>query len=196
MAGAGLTMFQLAAKPGPVWEELIPAIGDRPAVRVLFAPVSAKALRHARKAVAEILRGDAPDKMDDAGDAFTAALIRAGILDWEGIGNEQDEPIKPTPDYEILDPASGEVVGIEPGTISAFLAEPRLVEAADRKYVLPWTRADAEKNGSAPSPSGTSATAGSDTASLPAKPESEGAAPDASTKPKRPRRTKAKPSGN
>ena len=201
-------MFALSSKPGPVWATLIAAHDDEPAVRVLFAPVSPKALRHARRAVSSILRAAGgrvtDDVTDDAGDAFTAALIRHGIREWEGIVDEDGTPIAPTPDREIYG-EDGELLRAEPGTITAFLAEPRLVEAADREYVLPWTRADAEKNGSAPSRSGTSAgatqaPATADSAATPgetgvveAKTRAPRRAPTKSTSRKR---TKAKLSGS
>jgi hypothetical protein len=193
-------MYQLASKPGPEWKELIPAIGDRPAVRVLFAPVGPKALRQARAAVGAVYRasgGTSPDVIDDAGDAFSAALIRAGILDWEGIGDENDQPVKPTHDREVRDPETGEVLEIQPGTITAFLAEPRLVEAADREYVLPWTHTDAEKNGFALSLNGISAgaTEDSDTATSPAQQEPKVAAKPAPTSSTNRKRMRAKRSG-
>jgi hypothetical protein len=185
------------AAAGPEWKTLIPAIGDRPAVRVAFAPVGPKALRQARRAVAEILRTGGPDAMEDAGDAFTQALIRAGIRAWEGIGNLAGEIVAPTHDVEHRD-EDGALLRVEPGTISLFLADARLVEAADREYVLPWTRLDAEKNGYAPSPDGISAraTAAPDIAGSPATPDGTAVAGNAPTKSSSPRRKRAKRSGN
>lgn len=151
-------MYALSKKPEPEWKTLIPAAGDVPAVRVLFAPVSAKSLRLARRAVAEVLRSGAADANETAGDAFTESLLRSSMLEWDGIGDDDQNPIQPTPDVDILD-ADNNVIGVTPGTVSAFLAEPRLVEAADREFVLPWARRDAEKNGYALSQSGTSARA-------------------------------------
>lgn len=170
-------MYALSKKPEPEWKTLIPENGDVPAVRVLFAPVGTRALRLARRAVAEVLRSGVSDANEAAGDAFTEAMLRAGMLEWDGIGDDDKNPLQPTPDVEIRDD-EGEIVRIEPGTVSAFLAEPRLVEAADREYVLPWARRDAEKNGYAPSLSGTSAgaTPAPDTASSPAKPAKTGGA--------------------
>jgi hypothetical protein len=164
-------MYALSKKPEPEWKTLIPAQGETPAVRVLFAPVGAKALRLARRAVADVLRSGVADANEAAGDAFTEALLRAGMLEWDGIGDDDQNPIQPTPDVDIID-GDGKVIGVTPGTVSAFLAEPRLVEAADREYVLPWARRDAEKNGYAPSLSGTSAgaTPAPNTAGSPARP--------------------------
>lgn len=196
-------MYALSKKPEPEWKTLIPANGDTPAVRVLFAPVGAKALRLARRAVAEVLRSGVADANEMAGDAFTEAMLRAGMLEWDGIGDDDRNPIQPTPDVDIFD-GEGNVVGVTPGTVSAFLAEPRLVEAADREYVLPWARRDAEKNGYALSRSGTSAGATPEpgTASSPAKAAKtddagmkKPARPRARTKSTSRKRTTAKNSG-
>lgn len=150
MSGYALT----GAKP--VEHELIPAIGDRPPVRVTFAAQpSLLSIRAGRRAALAVLRKGGPDVEERAGDAFTAEIIRHNILAWSGIGKD-GEPVEPTPDTDVLD-EEGNVIGSEPGTISDFLAETRLVEAADREYVLPWSQADAEKNGWSPSPNGTSA---------------------------------------
>ncbi|MFC3579130.1 hypothetical protein [Sphingomonas hylomeconis] len=172
-------LFNLG-KPEPVTHELIPARGKAPAVKVTFnAQPSALSLRAARRAVAEIMREHGDDGMERAGDAFSAALIRHNILSWEGIGSaasDDDLPIAPTHDRELRD-EEGNVTGVEVGTISAFLAEPRLFEAADREYVMPWTQLDAEKNGLAPSLNGTSEgeTPEADTAISSATLESSGA---------------------
>lgn len=189
----------------PVTVLLIAAAGDRPAVSATFNPQpSPLSLRAGRAAVAAVLRDGLPNGMERAGDAFTHELIRHNIRAWEGIGDESDAPIEPTHDREIRD-VDGNLLGVELGTISAFLAEPRLVEAADREWLSPWVQRDAEKNGFAPSPSGTSegATPEGDTASLSAKPDSTDGAE--TTKPARRRaptkstsrkRTPAKPSGS
>jgi hypothetical protein len=165
-------MFALS-KPGPAAHELIPAIGDRPAVRVTFpAQPTLLALRAGRRAVGDALRAGGPDADERAADAFTVALIRHSILSWEGIGDADGNPVEPTADVEIHD-ETGALVAVEPGTISAFLAEPRLVEAADEKWVLPWTLLDAEKNGWSLSPNGISAgaTPAGDTANSAATPD-------------------------
>jgi len=196
-------MYALSKKPEPEWKELIPAHGDVAAVRVLFAPIGARSLRLARRAVAEVFRSGVSDAQDSAGDAFTEAMLRAGMLEWDGIGDDEGNPLQPTPDVEIVD-GGGLVIGVTPGTVSAFLAEPRLVEAADREYVLPWARRDAEKNGYALSPAGISAgaTPENDTANSPAKPQKtvaagtrKRAARPARTKSTSRKRTTAKNSG-
>lgn len=187
----------------PVEHELIPAIGNRPPVRVTFnAQPSLLSIRAGRRAALAVLRQGGPDVEERAGDAFTAAILRHNILSWSGIGKD-GEPVEPTPDAEILD-ADGKVIGATPGTISDFLAEPRLVEAADQKYVLPWSQADAEKNGWSPSPNGTSAgaTQEGNTAGSPATQADSGdagtitVAPPVPTKPRKRKPRPAKPSGS
>ncbi|MET0373923.1 MAG: hypothetical protein ABW128_06655 [Rhizorhabdus sp.] len=190
-------MFALG-NPDPVERELIPARGELPAVRVTFnAQPSPLSLRMARKAAAAVYREGRDNPDERAGDAFGAEIVRYNILAWSGIGTGPDQPVEPTHDREILD-EKGDVTSIERGTISAFIAEARLMEAADREYVLPWALADAEKNGFAPSLNGISAgaTAVPDTASLPAKPDVSADAAPAPTKSTRRGRTKARPSGS
>jgi len=196
-------MYTLSKRPEPEWKTLIPAQDGRPAVRVLFAPVGAKALRLARRAVADVIRSGLADTNEVAGDAFTEAMVRAGMLEWEGIVDDDGNPLQPTPDIETFDD-EGNVTGIEYGTVSAFLSEPRLVEASDREYVLPWARRDAEKNGYAPSLNGTSAGAMPEpnTASSAVTPEKTAVAatkrrarPSATTKSTRRKPTRAKKSG-
>jgi hypothetical protein len=197
MSGYSLT----GAKP--VEHELIPAIGDRPPVLVTFAAQpSLISLRAGRRAALTVLRQGGPDVEERAGDAFTREIIRHNILTWSGIGKD-GEAVDPTPDTDVVD-EEGNVIGSEPGTISDFLAEPRLVEAADRAYVLPWSQADAEENGWSPSQNGTSAgaTQGANTAGSPATQDGSGDAgtttdaPPVPTKPKKRVRKPAKPSGS
>lgn len=189
----------------PITVTLIEAAGDRPAVTVTFnAQPSPLSLRAARRAVIAELRKGEMDVQERAGDAFTAAIIRHNLLAWTGIGDGAGEDLlEPTHDRELRD-SDGNVTGIELGTISRFLAEPRLVEAADREYVLPWTKVDAEKNGLSLSPAGTSAgaTPEGDTATSSVTPPGTDAAGQttvdqpAPTKSTKPKRTKAKPSGS
>ncbi|MGI4879906.1 MAG: hypothetical protein ACRYG4_20720 [Janthinobacterium lividum] len=156
-----------------------------PGVRVRFAPIGIKAVRAGRAAVRAAF-AEAAEDMEGAGDAMSLELLRRGIVEWEGIGN-----------------ADGEPVTASPAMIELFLADPDSYEAADAAYVLPWARRDAEKNVSAPSPSGTSAGAmpGSDTATSHADGANTGGAKAAKkpsrarTSPTNSRPTKPKASG-
>lgn len=163
-------MFVVDTEAKPQWLELIPARGDKPPVEVLFPPLPTPlALRRARVACREIMAKGGAFALDMGGDAFSRELIRHSILAWRGIVDQNQVAIAPTHDV-VIPGDDGEEPTIERGTISAFLAEPRLFEAADRVFVIPFVERDAEKNGFAPSPNGTSAgaTKASDTASSPA----------------------------
>ena len=161
-------------KAATVTHTLVAARGDLPPVTVTFnAQPTLLSTRAAREAAQAVLRAGGPKATERAGDAFSAAIIRWNILSWDGIGDDAGNPVEPTHDVEALDDG-GKVVGVELGTISGFLAESRLVDAADREYVVPWVLADMEKNGWSPSLDGTSsrATQVPDTVSSPAMQES------------------------
>ncbi len=71
---------------------------------------------------------------------FTAALARRAIVNWEGVGD-----------------ADGNVLPATPEGIDALLSLWPIFEAFNLLYVSRGMLLDAEKNGSAPSPTGTSA---------------------------------------
>jgi hypothetical protein len=127
-------------KLGPIdafWEELFPANGEVPAVRVQFRPIGIKAVRAARRAIGVALGVD-PEDIETAGDEMSRELMRAGILEWEGIGDSEGNPI-----------------AVTPSTIEMFITDTRTFEAADRVYIDPWVAKDLEKNVSSVSPAGT-----------------------------------------
>jgi hypothetical protein len=70
---------------------------------------------------------------------FATALARRAIVNWEGVGNE-----------------SSAVIAVSPEGIDALLSLWPIFEAFNLLYVSPGMLLDAEKNGSAPSPTGTS----------------------------------------
>ena len=70
---------------------------------------------------------------------FAAALARRAVADWEGVGDED-----------------GNVLEITPEGIDALLSLWPIFEAFNLHYVSPGMLLDAEKNGSAPLPTGTS----------------------------------------
>lgn len=128
-------------KPEPEWLDILPG------VRVLFAPVSQPAWRAARRASAAIWAADSTgdnkqDAIENAGEAFSRALIERAILDWEGVGDADGSPLK----------ADAE-------SISMFLDLPQCFEACDRAYVMPIVLLATEGNVSAALPDGTSAAA-------------------------------------
>jgi len=157
------------------------ASGEDPAVVVIMAPIGLRAWRAAQAAVGRGIveaGGSLTDEITaDLGDEMSLALIRAGIIEWEGVGDAGGQPIEPTPD-----------------TIALFLADPRDFDAIDRLYVIPFMDREREKNGSSPSSNGTSgvATAVPDIVSSPAVLTAPAAAPSARTrsanrKPRKPR---------
>jgi hypothetical protein len=127
-------MLKLAFDREPFWLDL--AAG----VRVRFKPITVAAILVARQAAAEVLKADGEDTTTMAGLAFTRSLARAGVLEWEGVGNADGEPVEPSP-----------------GNIDAFLDLWPIFDAIDRLYVAPALIGLDEKNGSSLSPNGTSA---------------------------------------
>lgn len=153
-------MFVLK-KAEPEWLILVEAAGEQPAVRVKFRPVNRTMRRHASYAASEaagVVPGQDPAelslyKLIEAGEVGAEELIRAGIVEWEGIVDEAGAPL----------PVTAEA-------IEMFLDDEALFAAARRLYADPAAQRVREKNGSSASPNGIgeAETAGSDTASSPA----------------------------
>ena len=72
--------------------------------------------------------------------AFAKALARVAILDWEGVGDANSQPIDPSPE-----------------AIDALLDLWPLFEAFQTGYVAKGLLLEQEKNASAPLPNGSSA---------------------------------------
>ena len=77
---------------------------------------------------------------DSRAAVFAAALARRAVVDWEGVGDE-----------------NGTAIAVSPEGIDALLSLWPIFEAFNLHYVSPGMLLDAEKNGSAPLPTGTSA---------------------------------------
>jgi hypothetical protein len=94
---------------------------------------------------------------DERAAIFATALARRAVVDWEGVGDADGNPL----------PVSDE-------GIDALLSLWPIFEAFNLLYVSRGMLLDAEKNGSAPSPTGTSvgakATAGPAEVSVPIAP--------------------------
>lgn len=71
--------------------------------------------------------------------AFTRSIVQAGMIAWEGVGDEDGKAIDPSPE-----------------AIDALLENWRVFNFLDRRYVNPALTASAEKNGSSLSRNGTS----------------------------------------
>ena len=83
---------------------------------------------------------DADASNDTRAAVFDAALARRAVVGWEGVGDE-----------------NGNVLEATPEGIDALLSLWPIFEAFNLHYVSRGMLLDAEKNGSAPSPTGTSA---------------------------------------
>lgn len=135
-------------------------------VRVRMRAITRHAVRHTRELAFKAMQSDeAPDTLE-LSEQMSAALMRAGLVDWEGVGDADGNPVPVTPE-----------------TVEQFLLHPDAFLALDIAYCRPWYERDREKNASSGSPSGTGTAAmpGSDIASLPATLPPAAAAPPAPT---------------
>ena len=110
----------------PFWLDLLPG------VRLQVRPVSVAAMLLARAAAGDALKAN--DGQDDgtvrAGEAFTRALARSGVVGGEGIGDAAGQPIETSPER-----------------VDQLLDHWPAFDAFDRLYVGPALAQDAEKNG-------------------------------------------------
>lgn len=127
-------MIRINPHREPTWFELLPG------VRVKVAPVTTAVMMAARRD--EAVRAAAEG--DEAGVeiAVGKALARLTIVDWEGVADEAGQPVAVTPE------GIGHLLDIWP----VWLAWASQVLAT-------FVAMDAEKNASAPSPTGSSARA-------------------------------------
>jgi len=125
-------MLRLDLHREPVWLDL--AAG----VRVCVAPLTTALMVSARNDPAVEALGEGVADEDRAL-VFAKAIARRALLAWEGVGDADGEPVEPT--FEGID---------------ALLDIYPVFEAFQLKYVNKGLLLDAEKNGSEPSPSGTS----------------------------------------
>ena len=142
-------MIRLNLTAAPEWLELAPGL------RLKVAPLTTALMVSARAdATLEALPEDA--SQEQLALAMAKAVARRAVLDWEGVGDD-----------------AGNAVPVTPDSIDALLEIWPVFEAFQTQYVARGLLLDAEKNASAPSPSGPSAAA--TTIAQPAK----GAAPTA-----------------
>ena len=102
---------------------------------------------------------DAEASNDARAAIFAGALARRAVVDWDGVGD-----------------ADGNILPVTPDGIDALLSLWPIFEAFNLHYVSRGMLLDAEKNGSAPSPTGTSAEATA--TARPAAPNARTAPPD------------------
>ncbi len=157
-------MLRLNLPTEPYWIELS-SVGVRLKVRpldsALYFSARSRAIRRAQEIQREaadlieagVTVGDLPDTRDpDAWSGYLEYMIaqaygEMAILDWEGVGDADGNPL----------PYSRETAG-------ALMRVHQVAEQFIGQYTAPYVQLGAEKNGSAPAPSGTSA-AGTPTAS-------------------------------
>lgn len=128
-------MLTLDLSNAPQWCDLIPG------VRVRLRPLTTALMVSARgdPAIADLPEGAATEAAEQAL-AMAKALARRAILAWEGIGDADGNPIEPSPE-----------------AIDALLDLWPAFEAFQTLYVAKALLLDAEKNASAPLPTGPSA---------------------------------------
>jgi len=138
-------MLKLKRTPDePKWLDagaVAPAAAAIAGFRIKVLPVTVAMILAARaaggeafKKAAESARGNS---VAETNVAFSRAVAHLGIVDWEGVVGENDDPVPLTP--EALD---------------AALDDWRVFDFVDKYYVAPALLRDDEKNASAPSPGG------------------------------------------
>ena len=126
-------MIRINLSPEPQWLDL----GH--GVRLQLLPLTTALMVATRSDPA--VQDLEPDASNDSRAAvFAGALARRAIVDWAGVGD-----------------ADGAVIAVSPEGIDALLSLWPIFEAFNLHYVSRGMLLDAEKNGSAPSPTGTSA---------------------------------------
>ena len=126
-------MIRIQLSPEPQWLDL----GH--GVRLQLLPLTT-ALMVATRADPAVQDLDAEASNDNRAAVFAVALARHAIVDWEGVGD-----------------ADGKVLPVSLEGIHALLSLWPIFEAFNLQYVSRGMLLDAEKNGSAPLPTGTSA---------------------------------------
>jgi hypothetical protein len=126
-------MIRLNLTATPQWLDLAPGL------RLLVGPLTT-ALMVSARADAAIERMPDTATTEKLALAMAKAVARRAILEWEGVGDDKGDPVPVTPEG-----------------IDALLEIWPVFEAFQTQYVARGLILDAEKNVSAPSPSGPSA---------------------------------------
>ena len=126
-------MIRLNLTATPQWLDLAPGL------RLLVGPLTTALMVSAR---ADAAIEGLPDgaSQEELALAMAKAVARRAVLDWEGVGDD-----------------AGNIVPVSPDGIDALLELWPVFEAFQTQYVARGLILDAEKNVSAPSPSGPSA---------------------------------------
>ena len=143
-------MIRIQLSPEPQWLDL----GHGVRLKLLALTTALMVATRSDPAVRDL---DVDASNDTRAAAFAGALARRAVVDWDGVGD-----------------AEGNVLPVSPEGIDALLSLWPIFEAFNLLYVSRGMLLDAEKNGSAPSPTGTSvgakATAGPAEVSVPIAP--------------------------
>ena len=128
-------MIRLNLTATPLWLDLAPGL------RLLVGPLTTALMVSARAdpAIEALPEGASQEALALA---MAKAVARRAVLDWEGVGDD-----------------AGNVVPVTPEGIDALLEIWPVFEAFQTQYISKGLILDAEKNVSAPSPSGPSAVA-------------------------------------
>jgi hypothetical protein len=126
-------MIRLNLTATPQWLDLAPGL------RLLVGPLTTALMVSARAdpAIEALPEGATQEELALA---MAKAVARRAVLDWEGVGDD-----------------TGDAVPVSPEGIDALLEIWPVFEAFQTKYVARGLILDAEKNVSAPSPTGPSA---------------------------------------
>lgn len=126
-------MIRLNLSNRPEWLNLLPGL------RVLVAPLTTALMVSAR---ADPMIDGLSDSssQEDMALAMAKAVARRAVLEWEGVGDE-----------------AGNIIPVSPEGIDGLLEIWPVFEAFQAQYVARCLMLDAEKNGSAPLPTGPSA---------------------------------------
>lgn len=145
-------MIRLNLTATPEWLDLAPGL------RLLVAPLTTALMVSARAdAALEALPEDA--SQEELALVMAKSVARRAVLDWDGVGDD-----------------AGNTLPVTPDGIDALLEIWPVFEAFQTHYVARGLLLDAEKNASAPSPSGPSA--GATAIARPAKDAAPTARPD------------------
>ena len=126
-------MIRLNLSNRPEWLDLLPGL------RVLVAPLTT-ALMVAARADPALSALPETANTEDMALAMAKSVARLAILEWDGVGDEEGQPL-----------------ALSPEGIDALLEIWPVFEAFQAHYVARGLMLDAEKNASAPSPTGPSA---------------------------------------
>ena len=144
-------MIRLNMTATPQWLDLAPGL------RLQVAPLTTALMVSARAdAALDALPEDA--SQEELALVMAKSVARRAVLDWEGVGDD-----------------TGNAVPVTPEGIDALLDIWPVFEAFQTQYVAHGLLLDAEKNASAPSPSGNSA--GARAIAKPARPPRAAVAP-------------------